>query len=291
MLVYLQIAQRLRPRWLLWENVPGVLSANGGRDFGALLGGLSELGYGWAYRVLDCQYVRTRRFPRAIPQRRRRVFLVAHCLERSAGDWLRPSKVLFDAESLSGHLAPQRQAPKGIAADAPRRAGRTIEEVNDINVCVSGTIAARFGNARNNPEECVAVQGTVINRDKGGPFGSGALTDGSMYALTRSDRHAVAFNDTAATLKGGSGARGYPDPSDGNGHSMVGTAMTVRRLTNRECERLQGFPDDYTLIPWRGKPAEQCPDGPRYKALGNSMATNCMEWIGERIRLIDSGGA
>ena len=59
--------------------------------------------------------------------------------------------------------------------------------------------------------------------------------------------------------------------------------MTVRRLTPRECERLQGFEDDFTLIPWRGKPADQCPDGPRYKALGNSMAVNCMEWIGERI--------
>jgi DNA (cytosine-5)-methyltransferase 1 len=63
----------------------------------------------------------------------------------------------------------------------------------------------------------------------------------------------------------------------------VATQMTVRRLTPRECERLQGFPDDWTLIPWRGKPADQCPDGPRYKALGNSMAVNCMEWIGERI--------
>jgi DNA (cytosine-5)-methyltransferase 1 len=59
--------------------------------------------------------------------------------------------------------------------------------------------------------------------------------------------------------------------------------MTVRRLSPRECERLQGFPDDWTLIPWRKKQAEDCPDGPRYKALGNSMAVNCMAWIGERI--------
>lgn len=59
--------------------------------------------------------------------------------------------------------------------------------------------------------------------------------------------------------------------------------MAVRRLTPRECERLQGFPDDYTLIPWRGKPAEQCPDGPRYKALGNSWAVPCVAWIGRRI--------
>jgi len=99
---------------------------------------------------------------------------------------------------------------------------------------------------------------------------------------------AVAFSDTSATLKGGSGERGYPDPSDGNGHSMVGTAMTVRRLTARECERLQAFPDDYTLIPWRKKQVEDCPDGPRYKALGNSMAVNCMAWIGERIAAVDA---
>lgn len=58
----------------------------------------------------------------------------------------------------------------------------------------------------------------------------------------------------------------------------------VRKLTPRECERLQGFPDDHTKIPWRGKPAEQCPDAPRYKAMGNSMCINVMRWIGERIQ-------
>jgi DNA (cytosine-5)-methyltransferase 1 len=68
----------------------------------------------------------------------------------------------------------------------------------------------------------------------------------------------------------------------------VAQAMTVRRLTPRECERLQGFPDDYTLIPWRKKAADDCPDGPRYKALGNSMAVNCMEWIGERIAAFEA---
>jgi hypothetical protein len=71
--------------------------------------------------------------------------------------------------------------------------------------------------------------------------------------------------------------------ANGGGQIAVAQTMTVRRLTPRECERLQAFPDDYTLIPWRKKPADQCPDGPRYKALGNSMAVNCMEWIGERI--------
>ena len=65
--------------------------------------------------------------------------------------------------------------------------------------------------------------------------------------------------------------------------------MQVRRLTPTECERLQGFPDGWTAIPWKKKPADQCPDGPRYKALGNSMAVNCMEWLGERIQAVESG--
>lgn len=64
--------------------------------------------------------------------------------------------------------------------------------------------------------------------------------------------------------------------------------MAVRRLTPVECERLQGFPDGYTAIPWRGKPATECPDGPRYRALGNSMAVPCMRWIGERIAQVDA---
>ena len=68
------------------------------------------------------------------------------------------------------------------------------------------------------------------------------------------------------------------------GGDIIQSAMAVRRLTPRECERLQGFPDDYTLIPWRNKPASECPDGPRYKALGNSWAVPCARWIGERIQ-------
>ena len=75
----------------------------------------------------------------------------------------------------------------------------------------------------------------------------------------------------------------------GNGLGVHASTMQVRRLTPTECERLQGFPDGWTAIPWKKKPADQCPDGPRYKALGNSMAVNCMEWLGERIQAVESG--
>lgn len=97
MLTYGALAAKHRPRWLVWENVPGVLSSNGGRDFGSFLGLLGQLGYGFAYRVLDAQYF-------GVPQRRRRVFVVA-CL----GDWRAAAAVLFERHSLSGHPAPRRE--------------------------------------------------------------------------------------------------------------------------------------------------------------------------------------
>ena len=110
MLTYGAIAGRYRPRWLVWENVPGVLSSNGGRDFGTFLGMLAELGYGFAYRVLDAQYIRVDGFARAVPQRRRRVFVVGYL-----GDWRRAAAVLFERESLCGNPAPRREAGEAIA--------------------------------------------------------------------------------------------------------------------------------------------------------------------------------
>jgi DNA (cytosine-5)-methyltransferase 1 len=92
------------------------------------------------------------------------------------------------------------------------------------------------------------------------------------------DEELNAREELAGTLlRGGAGGR----------HDGVMQASAVRRLTPKECERLQGFPDDYTQIQWRNKPAENCPDGPRYKAMGNSMAVPVMRWIGERINMVD----
>ena len=108
MLTYLEIAQRHRPRWLVWENVPGVLSSHGGRDFGAFLGALGDLGYGWAYRVLDAQWF-------GVAQRRRRVFVVAN-----AGDGAAAAAVLFESESVRRNPAPSREAGQRTAATLVR---------------------------------------------------------------------------------------------------------------------------------------------------------------------------
>jgi DNA (cytosine-5)-methyltransferase 1 len=106
MLTYLAIAKQHRPNWLVWENVPGVLSSNGGRDFGSFLGGLAECGYGFAYRVLDAQFF-------GVAQRRRRVFVVGYL-----GDWRAAAAVLFERHSLQGHPAPSREKRQSVAASA-----------------------------------------------------------------------------------------------------------------------------------------------------------------------------
>ena len=90
-LTFIAMVEHFKPEWVIWENVPGVLSSSGGRDFGSFLGALGQLGYGFAYRVLDAQYF-------GVPQRRRRVFVVAH----SSGDSRRAAEVLFEPESLRG---------------------------------------------------------------------------------------------------------------------------------------------------------------------------------------------
>jgi DNA (cytosine-5)-methyltransferase 1 len=114
----------------------------------------------------------------------------------------------------------------------------------------------------------------LLYGDKTGPLD----TDGHSVGVCVTGNRTHALTTRSAAEEDGTG-RGTPIVPAGR--------MAVRRLTPRECERLQGFPDDYTLIPWKKKPADECPDGPRYKALGNSMAVPVMRWIGERIAKVE----
>lgn len=317
-LEYLRLAQRLRPRWLVWENVPGVLSSNGGRDFGAILGGMVELGYGFAYRVLDAQHVRVRGFWRAVPQRRRRVFVVGHL-----GDWRRPAAVLFERACLRGDPAPRRgegekladSTAYGIDRDCFDRSGEgsggTARERSGLGI-EAGLAYALKAKGAGGVAHALRGEGFDASEDgtgRGTPivpitfsrkdYGADATAEGiapTLRAMGHGESHAnaggqlaVAFMPTESfssgecvevspTLRVGSGLK---DRGEGPAFAK---GMAVRRLTPRECERLQGFSDDYTLVPWRGG---LLPDGPRYKALGNSMAVNCMRWIGTRIAMVD----
>jgi len=471
-LTYLSLVDRLRPEWVVYENVPGLLSVDGGRTFGTFLHALGQLGYGWAYRILDAQHVGEcrlhphRRGWSAVPQRRRRIFVVAR---RGAGGWASAAEVLSLREGVQRHLAAGGKKRQGVAPDAgggaeegglprtvgticadshpgaytgqdaytgrlipsnapteegnpividraafnqgenaqydphigeadvmdtvvargphaigvrdagaivPIQDGRDIEKrqnglgvgkpgdpaytvdttgsqaagipfrkskraqsetddeswvegqqsntLNNFDVGDTRTthavvephivqaselrlrgqiseqstcptllantksgdndplavhaISFQPGNlcrqARADPStttfptlKCdagdqaphvahpIAIQGTIIGRsENAGPQGVGATEGGPMFTLTKTDVHGVAMQP-----------------------------MAVRRLTPNECLRLQGFPDNHTNIPWKGKPEGQAPDGPQYKCAGNSFAVPVVRWIGTRI--------
>jgi DNA (cytosine-5)-methyltransferase 1 len=290
MLTYLEIAQRFRPRWIVWENVPGVLSSNGGRDFGSFLGALVELGYGFAYRVLDAQWF-------GVPQRRRRVFVVG-CL----GDATSAAKVLFESESVRRDSPPSRKA-REVAPTSPSRSTASGKFTFPCLMANAGS-KLWLGNQEaltgdfhileprtpegGNPLPAIAYSIRLANTSSNG----WGIQEEVTHTLDCTAGPAIAFDTTQATSPSN-----YSNPKPGDpcqplaagAHSpAVATQQAVRRLTPTECERLQGFPDDHTLIPWRNKPADQCPDGPRYKALGNSMAVPVMRWIGERIHKINT---
>ena len=224
-LKYIELVAKVRPTWVVWENVPGVLSANGGRDFGTILGALAELGYSFAWRICNAEFF-------GVPQRRRRVFLVGHI-----GDWRAGAAVLFDASSLRGSSAASKKNGKDIA----------------------GTLASRAGG------------------------GSWPSTIEALGGFIRPVGDTVSLIPTIApTLRANDKPLSYrPDGA------LITEEANVRKLTPIECERLQGFEDNWTRIPWNDKPAEQCPDGRRYSAIGNSMAVPVMRWIGERIKMVD----
>jgi len=286
MLTYLAIAERYAPRWLVWENVPGVLSSNEGRDFGTLLGGLAELGYGFAYRVLDAQYVRVESHARAVPQRRRRVFVVGHL-----GDWRRAAAVLFERESLLGHPAPRRQAGKGIAPTLSARTKGGGGLGTDFE-CDDGLIPEIARALTTSNQRIDAETETLLVAHSLRAEGFDASEDGTgrgtplvpvlAFDCKASGQNGFSVGDVAGTQRAMGHASSH---TNGGGHQAVAYGSAVRRLTPRECERLQGFADDYTAI-IRG--SKQAADGPRYKALGNSMAVNVMRWIGERIKAVEA---
>ncbi|MGH9616916.1 MAG: DNA (cytosine-5-)-methyltransferase [Acidobacteriaceae bacterium] len=375
---FARLADRIRPVWVVWENVPGVLSIDNGRTFGAFVGMLVQLGYGLAWRVLDARYF-------GVPQRRRRVFAIGHL-----GDWRAAAAVLLDESCLSGNPPPRREARQRVAGgvEVGPAGGRLTDTAATLDAgCKNGFIRNQLGagvlSSTDEISHCLNAGGMgrqdfetetmiahALSADgfDGSEDGTGrgtplvpiaictahtqsnghGFSDGIAHTLEQTNGQAIAFNlrgreggawphlsDTASLCAASGGStnsylafsakdcgtdagnvaptlRGMGhDTSHANGGGQLAVAapltasyarqvdssdtnngppnllhssVAVRRLTPRECERLQGFPDDYTLVEYRGKLAA---DGPRYRALGNSMAVPVMRWIGERIAAVD----
>lgn len=296
-----------QPAIIVWENVPGVLSSKDnafGCFLGALAGESSELqpaGKRWgnagcvygpkraiAWRVLDAQYF-------GLAQRRRRVFVVA-----SARKGFDPAKVLFEFEGVRRDTAPSRTAGETFTHDiAPclTASGRGVDRIGDTRgqdpVVATAYRMVAFGEYADDQTASTmkaldhkdatdlvcsirGTQGPIAWYERSHTLGCNGGQENAVYCGTQNDALRDIGREVSPTLRAGSGG--------GAVNQVVGPVENlVRRLTPVECERLQGFPDGYTAIPWRGKPVTECPDGHRYKALGNSMAVPIMRWIGERI--------
>lgn len=288
---------------VLWENVPGVLSTRDnafGCFLGAAVGADSPLvpprGLKWtdagmvvgprrsaAWRILDAQYF-------GVAQRRERVFVVL-----CPGGGADPAAILFECEGVRRDSTPRREAGAPVAALTARGVGTCGADDNQAQaghlVPVAGAIAptlnAAFGKK-------LGLDNQHIDNG-GGLFVVHALQDpitstGVSLPLGAKDRgHAVAFSckdhgqdagiEVSPTLRSMNSSG--PETRNGGGQVAALIGSAVRRLTPTECEALQGFPRGWTDIRYRGKPAV---DGPRYKAIGNSMAVPVMAWILDRLR-------
>jgi DNA (cytosine-5)-methyltransferase 1 len=423
-LVTLGLVEFLKPKWFIWENVPGVLTAQSGSAFGAILTALGDIGYGWSYRVLDAQHF-------GVPQRRRRVWLCGYRDPvTGVADWRPPAAVLSFSESLCWNPAKswkKRKAPADDAAsgagatgneggagagcwwdggqvsqtlDAVLSKGQTMPEKNRFPAVLEPTPFRKSKRAQSETDDESWVEGqeanTLNNFDLGDTRTTHAVVEPICFEPRSQDGHARVCGDVSPTLNTAQVGQRQPcvaisfqpgnlrreagaDPSTktfptlkcdsgdqsphvaivqaselrmrgemtekdicptltagakqgdteplavhpvipldgmnllsrlgecGENHSIqsfnpgdpsftlkkggtqhgILTPMAVRRLTPTECLRLQGFPDGWTQIPWKGKTAEECPDGPQYKAIGNSWAVPCARYIGERINMVE----
>jgi len=310
------------PPIVFWENVPGVLNTKD-NAFGCFMGYLSggdfpfEIPAGrWessgfiagaqrqvAWRVLDAQYF-------GVPQRRKRVFVIA-----SSREGFDPRKVLFEPQGVCR----DSQESKSEKQDSPGFAEGSFGTFNQTGVAAtckaSGgfwgggsetivldaphttihnivpTLLARMGTGGNSVP-CLMDSGGKIMQVVDNKTGTLLASAGER---NRSPVICLAENTIGRQPMNGGNGSGYSEDLsytlNATGVHGVCERSKVRRLTPRECERLQGFPDDYTKIPYRGKSAEDCPDSPRYKAIGNSWAVPVVRWIGERMRVQIEGGS
>lgn len=235
-----RVLSELRPRWAVIENVPGLLSSGGGRDFGIILDGLDELGFDVAWAILDAQHF-------GVPQRRRRVFIVAG--PRGRG----PEQVLSLCEGCGGNPATGRAAGESVAGSLEASTGGPDDnDATSGRLVVASAMSASQGH-----------HGHTLD----GARGQAVIAPPQIaWALQERDAKGVSLLESQDT---------FIIPPSG-----------VRRLTPLECNRLQGFPDDWDRFTGDGR---EIADSHRYRMMGNAVAVPVAEWLGHRLVAVDGG--
>jgi DNA (cytosine-5)-methyltransferase 1 len=269
-----RVLSELRPRWVVVENVPGLLSSNSGRDFATILMGMEELGYGWAYRVLDARWF-------GVPQRRRRVFVVG-CL----GDAARAAQVLAVCESCGGHTQEGGEAGQGVAASftaGAHSAGTNLprrHHEDDVNLVVGSgldegmarPLVARASGYRMDVESETFVVANALEASNG-------------HHGYRGDRGDNSSNLVVADPISAHEGKTYSHEGRHN-FRLHNVVNGVRRLTPLECERLMAFPDNWTRWTADGR---EISDSHRYRMCGNAVVSTVAEWIGHRLVAVENG--
>lgn len=254
---FMRVVGESTPRWVLIENVPGLLSSNGGRDMGAVLGKLGKLGYGYAYRVLDAQFF-------GVPQRRRRVFIVG-CL----GDVRRAAEVLFERDCLPWDSPPSREAGARVAHAIARGTGSSGYRLDANGEDFVSHPLKAGGNLRHDESHDTYVTHTL--RAEGFAYTLEARHHVQSVGFAQNQRGELREMEIAGAIAAEPGM---------NQQTFVRTKMGVRRLMPIECERLQGFPDNWTALGHDGKAMS---DSARYRMLGNAVVPQVSEYIARRI--------
>lgn len=293
---FARVVSELRPTWVCVENVPGLLSSNLGRDFGQILSDLDELGYGVAWAILDARYF-------GVPQRRRRVFIVG-CL----GNPDAAAAVLAVCESGCGHPAPRRETGEDIAPSLDDGARGTSLDL-PMTAFTLPASSRGTGDGHGNAWNSNYIAGSGVSPEAMRPLtacddclfcaenpdgdcncpeharcevcghcsGNHSADEVVAFSVSENQRAETRLTDYARQLTAGGG-------KPGQGYSTALTSAGVRRLTPRECERLQGWPDDFTRWTADGR---EIPDSHRYRLCGNGVASPCAEYIGHRLVAVD----
>lgn len=291
---FVRILSEVQPKWFLWENVPGALSTNGGRDFSALLREMENIGYGMAWRILDAQYF-------GVPQRRRRIFLVGYF-----GDWRPSAAVLFESQSMQGNSSKggrkkcKNSGNTGTGVKKTVFINSTYSNWKHDNICA---VLRQKGNLGSGGTENIVIEPGLLLAMPGNISPINTIYDVMhsrsvrtydnscstlLSRITGENQIPVTFsaksfaNIQASSI--GSTLKATGGMQDGGSENYVIQNLFVRKLTPLECERLQGLPDNYTDIPYKGKP--NSPLSKRYEAIGNSIAVPVLEWIFKRMEKV-----